>query len=88
VGYVEGGLCAQNQLDSSSRIDTIPACDGRTDGQKDTRRKHSTASHGKKWRKEEQTSKNGYVQRASEKSPGSLRSQSRLASSEFLSTVA
>ena len=28
---MEGGLRAKNQLDSTSRFDTIPACDGRTD---------------------------------------------------------
>jgi len=28
---MEGSLHSKNQLDSSSRFDTIPACDGRTD---------------------------------------------------------
>jgi len=28
---MEGSLHSENQLDSSSRFDTIPACDGRTD---------------------------------------------------------
>jgi len=35
---VEGGFHAKNQLDSSSRFDTIPACDVQTDGQMDTLR--------------------------------------------------
>jgi len=29
---VKGRLCAKTQLDSSSRFDITPACDGRTDG--------------------------------------------------------
>ena len=46
---MEGSLCAKNQLDSSSRFDTIPACDRRTDGQTDDDSiyRASTASHGK-----------------------------------------
>ena len=32
VEEVEGSLHVKNQLDSSSRFDTTPACDGRTDG--------------------------------------------------------
>jgi len=43
-------LRAKNQLDSSSRCDTIPVCDGRSDG-RDTRRhvipRYSVASRGK-----------------------------------------
>ena len=33
VGSVEGSLLTKSQVDSSSRFDTIPACDGRTDEQ-------------------------------------------------------
>ena len=51
---MKGSLHAKNQLDSSSRFDTIPACDGRMDGRTD-RRTHddstyraSIASRGKK----------------------------------------
>jgi len=53
VGQVEGSLRAKYQLDSSSRFDTIPACDGRTDGQSDKRTHNdstyraSIASRGK-----------------------------------------
>ena len=32
VGSVEGSLHAKNQLDSSSRFDMTPACDGQTGG--------------------------------------------------------
>jgi len=32
VGYVEGSVRAKYQLDSSGHFDTIPACDGQTDG--------------------------------------------------------
>jgi len=34
---MEKSLHAKNQLDSSSRFDSIPACNGRTDGQTDGR---------------------------------------------------
>jgi len=37
VGYVERNLPAKNQLDSSSRFDTIPACGGQTSGRTDRR---------------------------------------------------
>ena len=36
VVWVEGSNHTQNQLDSSSRFNTIPACDGRADGHKTT----------------------------------------------------
>ena len=32
VRQVEGNLHAETQLDSSSRFDTVPACDRQTDG--------------------------------------------------------
>ena len=38
----------QNQLDSSSQFDTIPACDGRTDGYDDSIYRASMAPRGKK----------------------------------------
>jgi len=50
---MEGSLCAKYQLDSSSRFDTTPACDGQTDGRTDRRthgdskRLASIASRGK-----------------------------------------
>ena len=44
VGEVEGSLHAKNQLDSSSRFDTTPACDGQTDRHTTTA---SIASRGK-----------------------------------------
>ena len=34
---MEGSLCAKYQLDSSSRFDTTPACDGQTDKRTDGR---------------------------------------------------
>ena len=40
VGQVGGSIRAKNQLDSCSRFDTTPACDGQTDAhnrQTDTR---------------------------------------------------
>jgi len=33
VGQVVGSFRVKNQLDSSSRFDTMPACDGQPDGQ-------------------------------------------------------
>jgi len=46
---VEGSFRAKNQLDSSIRFDTIPACDTRTDRrtQDDSKYRASTASRGK-----------------------------------------
>jgi len=46
---MEGSLRAETQLDSASRFDTIPACDGRTDGQThdDSKYRASVASRGK-----------------------------------------
>jgi len=46
---VEGSLRAKNQLDSSSRFDTIPACDGQTDRrtQDDSKYGASIASRAK-----------------------------------------
>ena len=38
VGQVNGSILAKNQLDSRSRFDTMPTCDGRTNG-------HMTTAH-------------------------------------------
>ena len=49
---MEESLHADNQLDSSSRFDTIPACDGQTDGRThdDSKYRASMASSGKTWK--------------------------------------
>ena len=51
MGQVERSLRAENQLDSSSRFDTIPACDRRTyrrtDKHDDSKFRASIASRGK-----------------------------------------
>ena len=39
---MERSLRAENQFDSSSRFDRIPACDGRTDGRTD---RHMTTAN-------------------------------------------
>jgi len=44
---MEGSLRAETQLDSASRFDTIPACDGRTDRHDDSKYRASVASRGK-----------------------------------------